>query len=159
MLGEKSTGPSWISSDQRIILIEKVISYLEHELGRESTPLEIAEKLQMPLEKYYTYELETRQPFKNSIDEAYETEDLSDIDIEQDSFYNPDNLLDSKEFIDKVSIILSSLPERKQVIFCLYFYEELSMHKIGLILKLGEARVSQLLHETINVVRRELHND
>jgi RNA polymerase sigma factor for flagellar operon FliA len=140
--------------------VEKVISYLEHELGREATSQEVAEKLQLPLDKYYKYTLETQYIQEDSIDNSYESEGINTVELEQDSFYNPDNMFNCKEFIDTISKNIQNFSERERTIFCLYFYEELSMRKIGGILNLQEARISQLLRKMLLSLRvnKEIRN-
>ena len=143
------------SNRTKVKKVEQAISYLEHELGRESTFVEIAEKLQVPLEKYYDYVLETRQIQEDSVDNPCE-EGVPTVDLEQDSFYIPDNLLLSKEFINNLIENIYALPERERVIFCLYFYEELPMRQIGLFLNLQESRISQLLQKIIKILKLAL---
>jgi RNA polymerase sigma factor for flagellar operon FliA len=144
------------SNRTKVKKIERAISYLEHELGRESTFSEVAEKLQVPLEKYYDYVLETQQIQESSVDESY-TEGTPSVDLEQDSFYIPDNLLVSKEFINNLTESILALPERDRIIFCLYFYEELPMRQIGLLLNLQESRISQLLQKIIKHIKENIN--
>jgi RNA polymerase sigma factor for flagellar operon FliA len=140
------------SNRTKVKKIERAIIYLEHELGRESTFSEVAERLQIPLEKYYDYVLETQQIQESSVDESF-TEGVPSVDLEQDSFYIPDNILLSSEFIIKLSNIILALPERDRVVFCLYFYEDLPMRQIGLFLNLQESRISQLLQKIVKYIK------
>jgi len=146
------------SNRTKVKKVEQAISYLEHELGRESTFFEIAEKLQVPLEKYYDYVLDTQQVQEDSIEESYEAEGVASIELEQDSFYNPNNILLSHEFINNLTEIILELPERERVIFALYFYEELPMRQIGLLLNLKESRISQLLQKIVKHLKETVHD-
>ena len=40
--------------------------------------------------------------------------------------------------------VVRQLPERDQVIICLYYYEGLTLSEIGQVLRVSESRVSQL---------------
>jgi RNA polymerase sigma factor for flagellar operon FliA len=48
------------------------------------------------------------------------------------------------EFVHQLADAISQLPQRENVLITLYYYEELTMKEIALILGLTESRVSQI---------------
>ena len=56
----------------------------------------------------------------------------------------PDYQLEMYEFTRKLSQAIASLPAREKVLISLYYFEELNMKEIALILDITESRVSQL---------------
>jgi len=92
----------------------------------------------------------------HSIEETYEDNTINIFELEQDSSYNPDNIIYHKEFTDKLTKQIEELPEREQIIFCLYFYEDVSMREIGEILNLQEARISQILRKAVLTVKMNI---
>jgi RNA polymerase sigma factor FliA len=52
-------------------------------------------------------------------------------------------LLDG-EMRDRLTKAIDDLPERERLVITLYYYEELTMREIGLILDVVESRVSQM---------------
>ena len=48
------------------------------------------------------------------------------------------------------------LKEQERTVLALYYYEELTLHEIGTILKLTESRVSQIRSKALAKLRAEL---
>ena len=44
---------------------------------------------------------------------------------------------------------IDDLPETERLVIALYYYEELTLHEIGQVLKLSESRISQIHTKTI----------
>jgi RNA polymerase sigma factor for flagellar operon FliA len=141
------------SSRTKVKKIEQMITYLEHEAGREVTSDEIANKLSISVETYYQHTLKTQQIFMDSIDISYEEDMINTLELEQDDIYNPDNIIHYKEFIQKFSKQILELSERERLIFCLYFYEGIPMGEIGRILGLQETRISQIIRKIISTIK------
>ncbi len=52
--------------------------------------------------------------------------------------------------------VINDLPERKKLIMALYYYEELTLADIAKVLDLTEARISQILNQTLLEIRTKL---
>ncbi len=52
--------------------------------------------------------------------------------------------------------VINELPERKKLIMALYYYEELTLADIAKVLDLTEARISQILNQTLLEIRTKL---
>lgn len=142
----------WVPTSvrQKAKQYEQTMAQLEHSLGRSATDEEIAAALQIsqtelysllnqlnastviPLEEFIRSETATNQPISPS--EHIETEEVK--------------LLLAKS-IDK-------LPEKERIVVTLYYYEGMTLKEISLILKLSEARISQLHTKAIFRLRGAL---
>jgi len=89
-------------------------------------------------------------------------------DDEGDFIYRIDNLTDDtarnpeEELINVdlkrrlKEIITNELSDRQKIILALYFYEELTLADIRRVVNLTEARISQILNETLIKIRIKL---
>jgi len=62
---------------------------------------------------------------------------------------NPFVLLTKNELRGTLRRAIEALPEKEKVVLSLYYYEELTMKEIGLVLRLTESRVCQLHSQAI----------
>ncbi|HPC73948.1 MAG TPA: FliA/WhiG family RNA polymerase sigma factor [Syntrophales bacterium] len=132
--------------------IEKAIFELRRLLGRQPQEEEIADHLGIPLEEYHQL-----------LDEAcgvslLKSEDLPPDYCEKHGSYdvleridqgNPFVLLTKNELRGTLRRAIEALPEKEKVVLSLYYYEELTMKEIGLVLRLTESRVCQLHSQAI----------
>ncbi len=64
--------------------------------------------------------------------------------LEADPLLTPESQNTMMEFVQQLADAILALPTRENVLITLYYYEELTMKEIALILGLTESRVSQL---------------
>jgi DNA-directed RNA polymerase specialized sigma24 family protein len=64
--------------------------------------------------------------------------------------------IERKEIIAFLSQAIECLPERQKLMLWLYYFEELTMKEVGAVLKVNEARISQLHSKAIATLRREM---
>ncbi len=64
--------------------------------------------------------------------------------LEADPLLTPESQNTMLEFVHQLAEAIAALPKRENVLITLYYYEELTMKEIALILGLTESRVSQL---------------
>ena len=57
---------------------------------------------------------------------------------------SPSDNIEYKELQDSLAKAIDKLPEKERLVVSLYYYDELTLKEISLILKLSEARISQL---------------
>jgi len=62
------------------------------------------------------------------------------------------------EMRDRLARAINDLPERERLVLTLYYYEEVSMKEIGLILGIAEPRVSQIRASAVLHLRVRLAN-
>jgi len=64
--------------------------------------------------------------------------------LEADPLLTPESQNTMLEFVHQLAEAIAALPQRENILITLYYYEELTMKEIALILGLTESRVSQL---------------
>lgn len=130
--------------------VEQARQKFEMEHGREPTPEELAELLQLSGEEFdkfvrdssavSTFSL-TRRCFQSD-----GSRDVREIDVIKDeSQRNPFSEIQRKDIKD---LITKGLSRAERLIVILYYYEEMTMKEIGATLDLSESRVSQM-HSSI----------
>ncbi len=141
-------------------MLDRTIVEMEAELGRMATDEEVAERLGMSMEEFYDLVNQVRPVSLLSIDDSTT---FSNVDkksilnlLEGCKFNNPYNQLNLKLVKDVITKSIEDLPERQRLVLSLYYYEDLSLKEIGMILRVTESRVSQLHAQAIARLRAKL---
>ena len=66
--------------------------------------------------------------------------------------------IERHELIDKIVKIIGGLSEQEKLVVALYYYEELTLKEIGIVLKVSESRVSQIHTTSILKIRARLRS-
>lgn len=127
-----------ISLRQKIRKYEQSVSKLESELGRAATDKEIAASMGITV-----HELSTLLNQLN-ISTVIPLEEYVRSETAKCGIVSPSDNIELKEMQDTLAIAIDKLPEKEKMVISLYYYEELTLKEISLILKLSEARISQL---------------
>ncbi|MGH1365005.1 MAG: sigma-70 family RNA polymerase sigma factor [Calditrichia bacterium] len=134
---------------EKLNKIEKAVSKLYHSLLREPSVDEICAAVGMDGEEYYR--VTDAAGLIYSARKSSVEDNLAHIMEDENS--RPDNILLNKSLKKLVKTAIKQLPERESLILSLYFMEDLTLRQIGEVLNLTEARVSQLLNQTIFRIR------
>ncbi len=141
-------------------MLDRTIVGMEAEMGRSATDEEVAERLGMTMEEFYDLVNQVRPVSLLSIDDSTT---FSNVDkksilnlLEGCKFNNPYNQLNLKLVKEVVTGAIEDLPERQRLVLSLYYYEDLSLKEIGMILRVTESRVSQLHAQAIARLRAKL---
>ncbi len=141
-------------------MLDRTIVEMEAEMGRSATDEEVAERLGMTMEEFYDLVNQVRPVSLLSIDDSTT---FSNVDkksilnlLEGCKFNNPYNQLNLKLVKEVVTGAIEDLPERQRLVLSLYYYEDLSLKEIGMILRVTESRVSQLHAQAIARLRAKL---
>jgi len=122
---------------------------LEQLYGRPAEESEIAGHLGITLEEYRGRLNQVRYmsvihfddiPVSTCDDDEYSILET----LEADPLLTPESQNTMLEFVQQLADAISQLPQRENILITLYYYEELTMKEIALILGLTESRVSQL---------------
>lgn len=140
--------------------LEKAIMAIEAELGRMATAEEIAEKLEMDLEEYNEMLTKIGGHTLTSLDkEIYETEEsngnLYDL-IKNVKADDPFQKIEKEELQKNLIEYLNSLPENERLVLALYYYEDLTLKEIGVVMNVSESRISQIHTKAINRLKAKL---
>jgi RNA polymerase sigma factor for flagellar operon FliA len=141
-------------------LLDKTVSDLEAELGRQATDEEVASKLNMTLDEFFELVNQVRPVSVLSIDEIAS---FSNVDkkslmslLEDVKVANPYIQLNLKSVKDVITGAIEELPDRQRLVLSLYYYEDLNLKEIGKVLRVTESRISQLHAQAISRLRAKL---
>ena len=127
-----------VSMRQRIRKYEQTVSQLENELGRSATDKELAAAMGISVEELQTLINQCNAATIIPLEEYLKTDVNEAVDT------NPANSTEMFELKDTLAKAIERLPEKERTVVSLYYYEELTLKEISLVLHLTEARISQL---------------
>ena len=135
---------------------------LEQRYGRPAEEKEIADFLELDIESYRQKLDQVRSMsvvyFDDlpSVSNAGEDE-LHVLDmIAGDASLMPEHQTAVGQFVDKLAGAIENLPQKEAVLLSLYYYEELTMKEVALVLGLTESRVSQVHSQMVMRLRSYL---
>ena len=140
--------------------IERAIHKLEQRLGRSPQEHEIAEEMNVSLSDYQDMLTKARGT------QLIYMEDLSGRDEDEDALErhvgdedaNPLNILQNRKMREALVAAIKVLPEREQFIMGMYYEQDMNLKEIAEVLKITEARVSQLHSQAVTRLRSRLRS-
>ena len=127
-----------VSVRQRIRKYEQTVCRLENELGRAATDTEVATALEISLDDLQTLVSQCNSATVIPLEEYLKT------DVNETADTNPANSTEFFELKETLAKAINLLPEKERLVVSLYYYEELTLKEISVIMHLTEARISQL---------------
>ncbi|MCR5834193.1 MAG: FliA/WhiG family RNA polymerase sigma factor [Selenomonadaceae bacterium] len=127
-----------VSMRQKIRRYEQTVCRLETELGRSATDKEIADALEISVDDLQTLVGQCNAATVIPLEEYLKTDVNEAVDT------NPANSTEMFELKETLAAAIDRLPEKERLVVSLYYYEEMTLKEISLILNLTEARISQL---------------
>lgn len=137
----------------------RAIELLQTELGREPTNNEICQKLDISIKDIVEMENYINYISVVSLENLIFSEDdnIPIIGTIQDNKSpSPEKSLEKKEQLEYLTRALEILNEKDNLVLTLYYYEGLTLKKIGKILNVSESRVCQLHSRAIVHLRKAL---
>ncbi|MEX1213268.1 MAG: FliA/WhiG family RNA polymerase sigma factor [Balneolaceae bacterium] len=140
--------------------VQETMARLSQELGREPLDQEVADSLEMTLSSYHTLLSSVQQRNALSLDQSGSGENPASIYdfFADESTPLPDQELEEEELLQQLATHVQQLPEKERLILTLYFYEDLTMSEIALLLDRTEARVSQIIGKILLRLRAAMKN-
>jgi RNA polymerase sigma factor for flagellar operon FliA len=123
--------------------ITEAINQVERETGRDARDLDVAEKLQVPIENYHQMLNEVNAGKIIGMEDLGVTEDVISTEQTKGSDTPFEDLLQGS-FQKALAHAITTLPEREAIVLSLYYDEELNLREIGEVLDVSESRVSQI---------------
>jgi RNA polymerase sigma factor FliA len=127
--------------------LEESHSRLSHEFDRSPSEQELAEDMKMSLAEFRALLCDLRGLNLGSI-QAMQQEDGKAEHVLKYSPNSPDEdpyfFCLQSELKDYLARALDELPERERQLLALYYKEDLTMKEVGVVLGIGEGRISQL---------------
>ncbi|AND85266.1 FliA/WhiG family RNA polymerase sigma factor [Clostridium tyrobutyricum] len=137
----------------------RAIELLQTELGREPTNDEICKKLDISIKNIVEIENYINYISVVSLENLIFSEDdnIPIIGTIQDNKSpSPERSLEKKEQLEYLTRALEILNEKDNLVLTLYYYEGLTLKKIGKILNVSESRVCQLHSRAIIHLRKAM---
>ncbi len=140
--------------------VDKAIIQLEKRFKRTPSDGEVAEALNLNIEKYYQVLDEIRSINLLSLDDSISSNDDSDsirlIDLVDDQGPEIDHNLIDEEIQNELALAIKDLNNQEQLVISLYYHEGLTLKEIGHVLEVSESRVSQIHSKAIRILRSKL---
>ncbi len=145
---------------RKIKEIKQATEYLKQELGRMPTTSEIANYLDMDVEK--VTQIMSEDVVVTSIyDKKGNSEDSMEIidTIEDTNKLTPHEQMEEKNVKSDLQKALQRLPERERTLMVLYYQENMTMKEIGETMGMSESRVCQLHAQAIMKLKNILNEN
>ena len=140
--------------------IKQAAEVLKQQLGRTATSTEIANYLDMDVDK--VNQVMSEDVVVTSIyDKRGTSEDSMEIiyTIENSNKLNPQERMEEKNVKTDLQKALQRLPERERVLMVLYYQENMTMKEIGETIGMSESRVCQLHAQAIMKLKNILNEN
>lgn len=140
-------------------LLENTYVKLEKIFNRPATDEEVAEALQITIEKLHEILTQASGISLLSLEMLSSRDDakLRLLDcLSDDEGINPLSVLRRQEFKAIIAQAIEYLPEKERLVIFLYYYDDLTMKEISEVLRLTESRISQLHTKAVLRLRGKL---
>ena len=150
----------WIprSLRQKQKKIDAAMSKIEASLGRPASDEELAAELGISADELLDWQCQTKATNLVSLDEATEegTGESKMESIGNVRFDAPEDAVEREELKQKLVDALNGLTDKERSVVTFYYYEEMSLKEISLVLEVSESRVSQLHTKALGKMREKL---
>jgi RNA polymerase sigma factor for flagellar operon FliA len=138
--------------------INNTVSILSNELGREPTNVEVAERMNISVEKLSKYYEEIAGGIVLSFEELVQNvSQLGNIfDADSNDDISPEKNFLKQELRTLLAEALDSLSERDRLVVTLYYYENLTLAEIAEVLDITIQRVSQINARAVSKIKEKL---
>jgi len=122
--------------------VASAIADIEQRTGHIATDQEIADELELTLDKYHKILNDSANGHIFALDELGVSEDY--LAQSNPNANEPFDGLKTEKFRLSLQQAIETLPEREKLILALYYDEELNLKEIGEVIDVSESRVSQI---------------
>ncbi len=125
--------------------------------GREASMQELAEELGISLDELDDWQNQTQMNTIMSLDEYLEQGTEIRMNSEANThFEQPEKLMEQEEMKKMLMQALDGLTENEKRVITLYYYEEMTLKEISMILEVSESRISQLHTKALKKMKKKL---
>ncbi len=155
------TPPSYSKMYQNIIDTRENI---ERTKGIKATDLQVANEMNIPIEKYYKfiadYQISRMLNFKENqnFHETNQDDDLLQLNFTSSIYLSPADKCNLDDLRQRLAKEIDKLPERQKLVLSMYYDDELKMKTIGNILGVSESRVCQTHKTALAQLRKSFVN-
>jgi RNA polymerase sigma factor for flagellar operon FliA len=130
--------------------INQATAALEQEMGRPVKDSELSDAMGLSLDELQ------QQKGRNYSYQTVQIEDQPEETGPPLSAMMPTKEVDDAAFQKALAAAIGELPEREQLIFALYYDEELNLKEIAAVLEVSESRISQIQSGSVKKLRQKL---
>lgn len=127
-----------VTMRQKIRRYEQAVYDLENELGRPAKDEELAAKLGISLTELSELVSQLNTATVIPLEEYLRADTAESMEM------SPVESVEFRELQDTLAQAIDRLPEKEKTVISLYYYEDLTLKEISLIMHLTEARISQM---------------
>ena len=139
--------------------IDQAIKKIELSTGNTPTDEQLADELQISQEELTNWQSQVNINSLVSLNEYIEQGSEIEMDPVQNShFEQPEKLVEQEELKKILAESFESLTEKEKKVVSLYYYDELTLKEISMVLEVSESRVSQLHTKALQKLRKHLGN-
>lgn len=150
----------WIprSLRQKQRRIDQAMSKIETETGKPATDEQIVQELGITLDELSNWQGQAKMSNMVSLDEFTEegTETTKMEAVGNARFEKPEDAVEREELKKMIVEALDTLTEKEREVVVLYYYEDMTLKEISLVLEVSESRVSQLHTKALNKMKLKL---
>ncbi len=139
--------------------IDAAYSKIESEKGRPATDDEIARALEISTDELDRWQAQTKASGLVSLDEYMEEGSeagISNVIGGNYEGYEPGAAMDKEAMKATIVAALEELTDKEKQVILLYYYEEMTLKEISMVLDVSESRISQLHTKAIQKLRVKL---
>ena len=139
--------------------IDEATTELANTLGRYPTSAEVAQLLEVPVEKYQMDVACIAMNNVISLEALMDVNEFENLHFEiasRDKNGMPDQMLEEQEIKDILVQAIDHLQENERLVLSLYYVENLLLRDIAQVMNVSEPRVSQLHTRAIGKLRKEM---
>ena len=149
----------WIprSLRQKQKKIDAAMNKLELELGRPATDEELAKEIGISEDELLNWQGQANVTNVISLDEFVDTSGEKNVEsVGVNTFETPEEVIEKDELKKLLAESLETLTDREKNVILLYYYEELTLKEISLVLEVSESRISQLHTRALQKMKTKL---
>ena len=142
---------------QRQRKIDEAIKQVEMRTGKAATDEEIALELGVSGDELVSWQSQLKVTNVVSLSEFEETGQEPVMEtVNKNRFSQPEEVVEEQELKQKLIESLELLTEKERRVIELYYYEDLTLKEISLVLEVSESRVSQLHTKALLKMRKKM---
>jgi len=143
----------------RVKEVQEAMRTLEKMLHRSPTEEEIAQKLDISIEKYRKI-LASMSPIRFlSLSDVLDRGDEGRVatNLASENYHNQERTAVERHEMKRILVsAIQNLPKNERLTITLYYYEEMTLKEIAVVLKVSESRVSQIHTQALIKLRSSL---
>jgi RNA polymerase sigma factor for flagellar operon FliA len=141
-------------------MIEAAKFQIENDSKENITDTLIAEELDISVEELYKWQDQTKALNLSSLEEFLEQGgEVTSDKMMTKRFDQPEKAIEEEEVKKTLIKAIEGLTEKEKKVITLYYYEELTLKEISLIMEVSESRISQLHTRSLKKMKEVLGND